>query len=160
MNRLGVFSILSFLMLMCMSCGKNLPPRPEGMPKLYPCTVTATFGGVPIAGVCVVLFPQTENEKWKPTGITNAEGYAKLSTSYGYPGAPAGTYTVTFSLICEPDEDAPQGTPVISLIPLKYSKDQSKETVEIKPGKNEFSFTLDGGEERLPPPQGNILNKR
>jgi hypothetical protein len=99
-------------------------------------------------GVRVILFPQTENEKWKPSGVTNAEGHAEMKTTYGYSGAPAGIYTATFSLVCEPDEDARRGTPSMSLIPLKYSPGKSTEKVEIKAGeKNVFSFALDAGEE-------------
>jgi hypothetical protein len=149
MNRLLFFNILFFSMLMGMSCGKNVPPRPEGLPKLYPCSVTATFGGVPLEGVRVVLVPQSENEKWKPSGVTNTNGLAELKTSYGYAGAPAGSYTATFSLISEPDEDARRGTPAKSLIPLKYSPEKSTENVEIKPEKNNLNFSLDAGEETI-----------
>ncbi|MDR2169340.1 MAG: hypothetical protein LBP59_04290 [Planctomycetaceae bacterium] len=146
------FCVLLFSAFIFLGCGgKNLPPRPDGLPALYPCAITATFGGVAKQDVRVVLLPKSGNDKWKPSGITNPEGYVELSTSYGFKGAPAGTYTVTFSLIHEPDEEEiRRGTPKTSLIPLKYSPSKSTETVEVKPGKNNFTFDLDAGEEPIP----------
>ncbi|MDR1484575.1 MAG: carboxypeptidase-like regulatory domain-containing protein [Planctomycetaceae bacterium] len=132
-------------------CGGRVLPRPEGLPVLYPCDITVTFGGVPIRGVRVMLLPQEENKKWKPSGLTNAEGNVELSSSYGYAGVPAGIYTITFSLIQEPDEEETRrGIPPLSLIPLKYSQGKSKEIVEIKPEQNKFTFNLDAGQEQIP----------
>jgi hypothetical protein len=120
-----------------------------------------TFGGEKIEGVTVSLVSNDPNFKWRSGGKTDKDGIAELRTSFAYSGVPEGTFTIAFFKT----KDAPGGNTLeemtpISLIPLKYSADQSKEIVEIKPSKNEFSFVLDGGEERLPLPQGNIQIKR
>jgi hypothetical protein len=144
--------ILTALAVLCcfVGCGKNAVPKPDGLPKLYPCKLNVSFGGKYIEGVRVVLLPQSEDSKWKPSGSTDAEGNVELAVTYGYTGVPVGLYIATFSLIKEPDEDAKKGTPTVSLIPLKYALKQSKETVEVVAGqKNEFAFNLDAGEEVL-----------
>ncbi|MDR1483220.1 MAG: hypothetical protein LBT09_00190 [Planctomycetaceae bacterium] len=161
MFRVFYYSLLILLICFIADGCRRLPPPPEGLPKLYPCKVSVTFGGEKMEGVTVSLISKVPNFKWKSGGITDKNGVAELRTSFAYSGAPEGIFTVAFSKT----QDPPGGntleamTPT-SLIPLKYSADQSKETVEIKPGKNEFSFTLDGGAERFPLPQGNIQIKR
>ncbi|MDR3183490.1 MAG: hypothetical protein LBT89_11350 [Planctomycetaceae bacterium] len=143
-----IFALLSVFIFA--GCGQNLPPKPEGLPKLYPCSISVTFGGEAKGGVRAVLEPEDEDSKWKPNGMTNDEGKVIPTTTYGYQGVPTGTYTLSFSLIEEPDDEAPRGTPAVSLIPLKYSSGQSQEKLEIKAGKNEFTFALDGGQEKIP----------
>jgi 5-hydroxyisourate hydrolase-like protein (transthyretin family) len=151
MLYLRYFCVISILFIFSFGCNKNVPPRPEGLPSLYPCKIMVTFGGVPIRGVRVVLVPQTDNERWRPSGLTDSEGNVELSSSYGFDGAPVGVYKVSFSLVQEPDEEeARRGEPIISLIPLKYSQDKTTETIEIKSGKNNFNFQLDAGEEPVP----------
>jgi 5-hydroxyisourate hydrolase-like protein (transthyretin family) len=143
--------VFSNLLLLLTGCSNNRLPRPDDLPAIYPCKITATFGGVPVKDVQVVLIAKSGNEKWKPSGLTNAEGHAELASSYGFKGVPTGVYTVTFSLIQEPDEEETRrGVPKMSLIPLKYSQGKSTETVEIKAKRNEFSFNLDAGSEPLP----------
>ncbi|MDR2705886.1 MAG: hypothetical protein LBC02_08935 [Planctomycetaceae bacterium] len=161
MFRVFYYSLLILSICFVVDSCRRLPPSPEGLPKLYPCKVSVTFGGEKIEGVTVSLVSKDPNFKWKSGGKTDKNGVAELRTSFAYPGAPEGIFTIAFFKI----KDPPGGNTLeamtpISLIPLKYSADQSKETVEIKSGKNEFSFTLEGGEERLPLPQGNIQIKR
>lgn len=125
--------------------------RPKGMPELLPCSISVTFGGNVIEGVMVSLIPIESNSDWKPSGTTDKNGTAILSTSYGFKGVPAGKYTVAFVRVVENpnyNENDSKSMPNRSLIPLKYGLKKSTEQVEVKTGeKNVFSFALDAGEE-------------
>ncbi len=73
-------------------------PRPEGMPDLYPATITVTQDGSPLAGAAVTLFPQDAAlTRWPTGGTTDNSGVVTLHTYSTYPGAPAGTFKVTVS---------------------------------------------------------------
>jgi len=68
--------------------------RPDGLPKLYPCSVKIIQGGAPLAGADVMLVAQDPNLMRRPTGGTTDEsGVAKLNT-YGFAGAPEGSFKV------------------------------------------------------------------
>ncbi|MDR2643849.1 MAG: hypothetical protein LBC74_13785 [Planctomycetaceae bacterium] len=150
-RKRDLFFVVLFLLAVQLVCGcREVPPRPEGLPRVYSCNISVKFGGKPISGVRVMFIPDNPESKWKPTGMTDTEGNVVLYSSFGYEGAPAGEYTATFSLIEEPEDSAPRGTPAKSLIPLKYSPDQSQEKVEVVAGKNNFDFDLDAGEELVP----------
>jgi hypothetical protein len=150
------FFVALFIFFVAEGC-RRLPPPPEGLPQLYPCKITVTFGGEIVEDVTVSLISSDPTFKWKSGGKTDKNGVAELRTSFAYPGVPEGTFTVAFAKTKNgPGGDTIEEMTPISIIPLKYSASQSKQTVEIKRGKNEFSFTLDKGEERLPIPQGNI----
>ncbi|MDR0391003.1 MAG: hypothetical protein LBH59_03775 [Planctomycetaceae bacterium] len=139
---------------------KRLPPPPEGLPKLYPCKITVTFGGEAIEGVRISLVSTEPNYKWKSGGSTNKNGVAEMRTSFAYSGVPSGKFTIAFDKIEDSFGDTVETMTPMSLIPLKYRPDKSTEIVEIKEGKNEFTFTLDGGKERLPVPKGlQVLTK-
>ncbi|MDR0611555.1 MAG: hypothetical protein LBG58_15715 [Planctomycetaceae bacterium] len=161
MFRVFYYSLLILSICFVAAGCRRLPPVPEGLPKLYPCKISVTFGGEKMENVTVSLVSKDPNFRWKSGGKTDKNGVAELRTSFAYPGVPEGIFTVSFSKT----QDPPGGntleamTPT-SLIPLKYTADQSTETVEIKPGKNDFSFTLDGGKERFPLPEGNIRIKK
>lgn len=148
--RVVVILLLYFLTTGC----SRLPPAPEGLPKLYPCKIKVTFGGETIEGVRVSLISTDPNYKWKSGGSTNKKGVAEIQTSFAYPGVPKGRFTIAFDKIEDCLGNTLEEMTPISLIPLKYRPDKSTEVVEIKEGKNEFTFTLDGGQERLPVPRG------
>lgn len=154
-----LFSVLLACIAVSVGC-RRLPPPPEGLPPLHPCTISVTFGGEAIQGVNISLVPKDSNSKWKSGGKTDESGKAVLRTSFAYPGAPEGVYTVGFDITKESHGDTAETMAPISLIPLKYRPDRSSETVEVKPGKNEFSFTLEGGEERLPVSKDSYMPKR
>jgi hypothetical protein len=147
--------VITILLLCFLAIGCNrLPPKPEGLPLLYPCKITVTFGGETIDGVRVSLVSTDPDCKWKSGGSTNKNGVAEIRTSFAYPGAPKGKFTIAFDKIEDCFGNTLEEMTPISLIPLKYRPDKSTEIVEIKEGKNEFTFTLDGGKERLPIPKG------
>lgn len=69
--------------------------RPKDLPPLFPAEITITQQGTPLAGatVALVAFGGTSSVYY-PAGITDESGKAVIST-YGFNGAPAGTYKVT-----------------------------------------------------------------
>ncbi|MDR1494134.1 MAG: hypothetical protein LBT05_15645 [Planctomycetaceae bacterium] len=150
MKRIFPFFLIFTLTLNACSYRPKLE-RPEGMPELLPCSITATFGGKIVKGVTVSLTPLEGNKTWSPSGTTNDNGTAYPETSYGFKGVPVGQYRVSFTCFeTNPnyDENNPKSPWAKSFIPLKYSKSQSKKTLEVQTdGKNNFVFTLDAGEE-------------
>jgi hypothetical protein len=159
MFRILYYSFLILLICFTANACRRLPPPPEGLPQLYPCKITVTFGGEKIEGVTVSLMPTDPSFKWKSGGKTNKDGVAELRTSFAYPGVPEGTFIVAFDKIEDSYGDTIETTTPFSLFPLKYRPEQSTEVVEIKKGKNEFTFTLDGGKERLPIPKDAVIRK-
>ena len=69
--------------------------KPADLPPLFPCEITITQEDKPLAGATISLESSGEAKStYYPSGITNESGKAVLST-YGFNGAPAGTYKVT-----------------------------------------------------------------
>jgi hypothetical protein len=139
--------ILLFLVGVFTGCSR-LPPKPADLPNLYPAKVTVTFGGKAIEGVNVSLHSTDKNVKWRSSGYTNRNGTADLKTSFAFPGVPAGKFIISFDKKSS-EVSAETKSVVTSEIPLKYSIEHSQETVEIKPEKNVFTFTLDAGTETI-----------
>lgn len=71
-------------------CGQELP---DGMPELYPTTLTFTQEGKPLAEASVVLVPQFDCA-WMVSGLTDADGSVRLKTHGKYDGAPAGKFKI------------------------------------------------------------------
>jgi hypothetical protein len=144
-----IIPLLSLLFLVGVLTGcSRLPPKPADLPKLYPTRVTVTFGGKAIEGVNVSLHSTDKNVKWRASGYTNSHGTADLKTSFAFPGVPAGNFIISFDKQSG-ETSAENKSTVASEIPLKYSIEHSRETVEIKPEKNVFTFTLDAGTETI-----------
>jgi hypothetical protein len=94
-KRIRPFQVL-IILSGCLSVFGCRPQKlPEGMPPLYPCTVTITQEGTPLEGASVTLHPLTEDKSWVPGGTTDSNGSVRLKILGQYPGAPAGTYKVT-----------------------------------------------------------------
>jgi 5-hydroxyisourate hydrolase-like protein (transthyretin family) len=149
--RIHIAAFIPLLLLTFLSACSNRPKleRPDDLPKLFPCSVIATFGGQPLEGVSITLIP-TDDSKWKPTGTTDKNGKTELSASFGFKGAPAGQYKVSFRCVevnPDYDEKQPNSKRFRSSIPLKYEAKTSKETAEVKAGENELTFALDAGSE-------------
>jgi len=71
--------------------------RPSGMPALYPCKITVTQDGTPLADASVVLVNISDTEKgqaWAPMGKTDSSGVAVMRTNAQYNGAAAGKYRI------------------------------------------------------------------
>ena len=93
-HRLVSFTTLLLTASFIIGCGGH--PRPDGMPRLYPASVTVTQEGTPLEGATVTLFSDDpELGRWSPTGVTDASGVAVLHTNSLYRGAPLGSFRVT-----------------------------------------------------------------
>jgi hypothetical protein len=82
-------------------CGQKLP---DGMPKLYPVTISVTQDGTPLAGANVVL---SGTHQWVSVGTTDAQGNAVLYTQGNYPGVPEGISKVAVTKIGEEGSEPP-----------------------------------------------------
>lgn len=158
-KRLTLLAFAVFAAVAASALGgcKRLPPRPEGMPELYPCTMHVTFGGEIVEGVRVGLISDDPAlKKWRAGGVTDAEGNVVIKTAAYYDGAAAGTFKLSFSKSEDRLGDTLEEMQPLSLIPLKYLPVNTKLTVEIKPEKNEFVYELDGGQEVFLVPKGSV----
>ncbi|EMI15500.1 secreted protein [Rhodopirellula maiorica SM1] len=69
---------------------------PEGLPDLYPVTLTVHQGGAPLAGASVQLVASDPSlSRWVSGGSTDQNGEAVVMTHGKYLGAPAGKFKVT-----------------------------------------------------------------
>jgi 5-hydroxyisourate hydrolase-like protein (transthyretin family) len=83
-----------FLIVVLLFAGCGHSSRPADLPKLFPCTVTVTQDGKPLADAVVKLVTQAEDgAKYNPVAVTGEDGKIALST-YGFPGVPVGKYKV------------------------------------------------------------------
>ena len=146
--------ILPLPLLFIVITGCSRLERPEGLPELYPCSITATFGGQAIEGVNIQLTPEQPGSKWQAGGKTDSKGVAVLTTAVGFHGVPEGKYFVSFTKTEQRGGNTVAEMTPKSLIPLKYSPGKSTEIIEVKPEKNVFSFSLDAGEEIAPARKG------
>jgi hypothetical protein len=147
-------NLILLLLFLTAIIGCRRLERPDGLPELYPCTITTTFDGEAVEGVNIQLTPVMSDSKWAAGGKTDAKGVAVLATAVGFNGVPEGEYIVSFTKTEQRGgETVAEMTPK-SLIPLKYAPGYTMESVEIKPETNEFTFSLDAGEEIAPPRRG------
>ena len=85
------YSILVILALLCLlGCGKK---RPEGLEQIYPCNITVTKGGTPLADARVVLHSKT-GVGFTFAGMTNSQGKTEIISEFDFKGVPAGNYGV------------------------------------------------------------------
>jgi len=82
-------------------CGPKLP---DGMPKLYPVTITVTQDGTPLEDANIILSGVGD---WVSTGSTDSQGIAKLYTQGRYLGVPEGTLKVTVTKVGTEGEPPP-----------------------------------------------------
>jgi hypothetical protein len=72
-------------------CGNN-NSRPKDLPALYPCKLTITQDGQPLAEA-TVRFVSVDGGKWNPVAFTDTAGHVEMNT-YSFNGVPAGKYKV------------------------------------------------------------------
>lgn len=87
----ALMALLAAVTLLSSGCGGK--KTPDGMPELYPVSVTVTQGGQPVEGVALTCFNDTLG--YGVSGLSDSSGVVKLVTSGEYPGAPAAEYKVT-----------------------------------------------------------------
>jgi len=135
-------------------CGPKLP---DGMPKLYPVTITVTQAEQPLAGATVSLrsVDTAATGTWTIGGLTDANGTIELYTN-GFRGAPAGTFKVVLLKqenegLAEREAAANRGEPlggitvrIWSIIEEDYNHaDRTPLEVEITPSTR--ALTVDAG---------------
>ena len=90
--------LLLILLILPFLSGCNQKVKPDGMPDLYPCSITITQGGTPLEGALVKLEPkQGGTIAWNSDGRTDAKGIAKIATGIDFNGVPEGEYIVRVS---------------------------------------------------------------
>jgi len=141
-------SLFGLLLAGCQGDG-----RPPGAKPTKPVTVTVTYKGAPVPGA-TVAFVEAGESPIPSYGLTDAQGVAKMKTSYA-DGAVVGTHQVTITKTQTEggpmaDQDSPDYNPdpppavVKHLVPQKYGlKATSGLTADVKDsGPNEFEFDL------------------
>jgi hypothetical protein len=131
-------------------CNEKLP---EGLPALFPATLTITLEGKPFANAMVSLSSADGSHLWTSGGITDKNGQLIVYTHGKYQGIPAGKYKVTVDCITS-DEPIPQNPtmeqieehnrkhPSFRIVPLEYmEKNKTPLEIEVVQGKN--TLTLD-----------------
>lgn len=100
--------LLGVLMISALGCG---PKKPEGIPDLYPATVTITDSGSPITNANIFFLQQESTTgSWTTNGLTDAKGVAVIKTSLGdwkSNGAPAGKYKIYVTKVPDAPMEAP-----------------------------------------------------
>ncbi|MDR0521444.1 MAG: hypothetical protein LBH00_06285 [Planctomycetaceae bacterium] len=92
MKALTTITLLIVTITIISGCGDA--SRPKDLPKLYPCTVTITQEGKPLADAMIEFVPaDAANAKFRAVSMTGKDGSVKMAT-YGFTGAPAGKYKV------------------------------------------------------------------
>ncbi|MDR2171354.1 MAG: carboxypeptidase-like regulatory domain-containing protein [Planctomycetaceae bacterium] len=91
------FIVLFIFVTIIFGCGDK--SRPVDLPPLYPCTITITQDGKPLAEASVTLEPaDPANVKYKASALTGADGSVKMKT-YGFDGTPIGKYKIVVTKI-------------------------------------------------------------
>ncbi len=154
MNICRIASVFAFLTASVFAVGCAEPPKPDGMPELYPCVVKLTQEGEPLVDASILcLSDDSKLIRWAVTGRSDANGVAKIFTMGKFEGAPLGDFAVVVSKNAAATADAASvsddlgasGTtasePVVSLVSLEFTEKATtplRMTVEAK--SNEFEF--------------------
>jgi hypothetical protein len=95
-NKKTVIVFLSFLFFGTITgCGGTL--KPDGLPVLYPVTITVSQEGKPVANMFVSLRSTDPAVTWAVGSLTNENGYAVIRTHGEFNGAPLGKYKVVLA---------------------------------------------------------------
>jgi len=154
MQKFIVILLLSFSVTL-FGCSN----RPSGMPALYPCKITVTQDGTPLADASVVLVNISDTEKgqaWAPMGKTDSSGVAVMMTNAQYNGAAAGKYRIIVDktetepskLGPPPATDSPEyeawseksaneDLTQFSLVETVYSSSETPHEIDVGKGTNE-----------------------
>ncbi|MDR3234143.1 MAG: hypothetical protein LBT46_10865, partial [Planctomycetaceae bacterium] len=129
---------LFIVTLMLSGCGEQMP---EGLPPLYPCTLTFTQNGAPLAGGIVSLVPVEASLPFSFSGLTDARGSLTPMVQGKYKGIPAGKWKIGV----RKEEFRTEGNFewAVTLVDKQYytAADSPLEIVIAK-GKNNFTFDV------------------
>jgi hypothetical protein len=132
--------------------------RPDGLPKLYPCTITITQDGQPLAGATVILYDPAVTDRWTVSGLTNTSGTAVMRTHGQFPGVPEGRFKVVLSKTETEgkgwdDPDSPKRTweniKVYSFVAKEYGKHETTPLEIVVDGKKRSESFDIGRAERI-----------
>lgn len=125
MNKINyIAAAVCVLAALAVSLGGCSKPRPDGLPKLVPCSVTIIQDGKPLEEATVSF--ESEDLKWAVGGTTDAKGVAKIYSHGAYEGSPEGKFKVTVTKqVVEADQEATSAssTPIsvaYNLVDLQY----------------------------------------
>ena len=147
-NLIGLIFCLLTLSLLT-GCGGE--KKPEGMPNLFPCTITLTQENAPLEGANVMaVSDDPQLARWPVTGITDANGSISFVTYGKFKGVPEGDYT----LLVIKEETVEQKPKVVDATehrqgPVKFyslvdpklgEKNSSTLKIKVEKKKNHFEF--------------------
>ncbi|MEA1952379.1 MAG: hypothetical protein U9N87_13450 [Planctomycetota bacterium] len=130
------YLVLLLVLAMFLGCGSG---RPEGeLPELYPAGGTVIRGGQPVTTGFLrfrPVSPDADSSNYLITSLVGPDGHFELASMHALsqkkkPGAPAGTYTITYM--------PPVEGQIVPMVNLKQKFTISSD------GPNELSVKLDG----------------
>ncbi len=155
--QISICSICKIFLLLtavtaAVGCGGE--KKPNGLPNLFPCTLTITQENSPLENATVLAIPDDSSlDKWPISGTTDAAGIVSLITYGKFNGIPEGSYTILITKeeivekkIDRPDDSEHHQGPVkfYSLVdPKMGEKETSPFKITIEKKKNHFD--LDAG---------------
>lgn len=149
--------LLILFLLVVVLAGCSRERRPEGFPKLYPCTVQITQDGAPVSGVNVSLVHPELTARWAVGAETDESGNATIRT-HGFDGAPKGRYKIVLSKTVTEgrgrlgDEHGNRGwedMKIMSLVGKEYeTAEETPLEIEVKKAARQ-SFEIGKAERRL-----------
>ena len=154
------YALIAMLAVLTVGCSEK---KPDGMPELYPTTLTFTVDGDGLKNANITLQPVDKSNTYVPAGVTDENGVAEIKTMGKFKGAPAGDYKVVVSADEEidygeygpPPKDDPEALEKWnrSVDPTKFKRysliepqymnaAESPLDLTITTGKNETGFDL------------------
>ena len=89
---------LTTILTLLICCGCSQDNRPEGLPRLFPLTLTITLDDQPLDTAVVLLHAESDADaKWTVGSQTDVQGKAIIMTHGQFRGAPAGKFKVCVS---------------------------------------------------------------
>jgi hypothetical protein len=144
MNNYFFLTLSVFLGMALAGCADN-DSRPEGMPKLVPCTVTILSEGQPLPDVKVDFNSDDPTFRWQAGATTDANGVAKMVTYGRYFGVVEGEYSVTVTKLEREDFDPEHPPKLIKVFTLTDPQYTDPKTTPLKikvSGKTVQSFDV------------------
>jgi len=141
------------MILVVFMIGCSSQKLPDGMPKLYPLTLTITQEGKPLPEASVSMYSADGSSSWAPGGMTKADGMLVVFTHGKYAGVPAGKYKVTVDCLVSDVPRPKEATmeeivehgkkyPAYRIVPLQYT-DRKTTPLEIDVVKGTSRLSID-----------------
>jgi len=126
MNHFPVFPVVGVLLCalaLPLSSGCGGDQRPDGLPPLFPVSLTVLQEGNPLPDAMIIVRCAEESMTWTIGGRTNDRGVVDLFTHGRFRGAPEGTFKVMVSKIVNEGEEEflaalERGDPAAATMPV------------------------------------------